>query len=188
LRGGFQRWGLESSDDLSDGVRWAIRQGFADSARVCSVGANYGAYAALMAAVREPDLYRCVASLGAVTDLLRLLEDDRWYLNRKDVSESRMATWWGDPEQLQNTSPIVHAGELRAPVLLLHGAEDQLVPASHSRDLANAMKQAGLSSFRYLELPQADQRLNVEQDRLKVSRELDRFLHHYLDEAQPAVF
>jgi dipeptidyl aminopeptidase/acylaminoacyl peptidase len=188
LRGGFQRWGLESSDDLSDGVRWAIRQGFADSARVCSVGANYGAYAALMAAVREPDLYRCVASLGAVTDLLRLLEDDRWYLNRKDVSESRMATWWGDPEQLQNTSPIVHAGELRAPVLLLHGAEDQLVPASHSRDLANAMKQAGLSSFRYVELPQTDQRLNVVQDRVKVSRELDRFLHQYLDEAQPAAF
>ncbi len=181
LHGGFQRWGLEMQDDLTDSVQWAVRQGFADPRQICIVGANYGGYAALMGVVRTPELYRCAVSLGAVTDLLQLVGDSRWYLNRKDVSEARIGSWWGDRERLRDTSPIAHAKEIRTPLLLLHGEADRLIPVSHSRDLAAALKAGGIESFRYVELPQADHRLNTDDARLQVFQELDRFLHQYLD-------
>lgn len=168
-------------NDLTDSVRWAVQEGFADPNRVCIVGANYGGYAALMGVVRTPELYRCAVSLGGITDLPQLVSDSRWYLNRKDVSEARIGSWWGDPERLQETSPTTHAKELKAPLLLLHGAADRLIPVAHSRELAAALKAAGIGTIRYVELPQADYQLNADEDRLQVFQELDRFLHQYLD-------
>ncbi|MGB5045894.1 MAG: prolyl oligopeptidase family serine peptidase, partial [Nitrospira sp.] len=67
LRAGFQRWGLEMQDDLTDAVQYAIRSGIANANRICIVGSGYGGYAALMGAVKTPDLYRCAVSLGGVT-------------------------------------------------------------------------------------------------------------------------
>ena len=57
LRAGFQRWGLEMQDDLTDAVQYAIRSGIANANRICIVGSGYGGYAALMGAVKTPDLY-----------------------------------------------------------------------------------------------------------------------------------
>jgi dipeptidyl aminopeptidase/acylaminoacyl peptidase len=180
LRAGFQHWGLELPDDLTDSARWAIRQAIADVNRICVVGANYAGYAALMTTVRNPELYRCVVAFGAVTDLVQLMSDSHWYLNRKDVSEVRMASWWSDEDRLRDTSPIVHAKELRNPLLLVHGAADKVVPVLQSRALAGTLKTAGINSFRYVELPQADEALSLERDRTQVFQELDRFLQRYL--------
>jgi dipeptidyl aminopeptidase/acylaminoacyl peptidase len=84
LRAGFQRWGLEMQDDLTDAVQYAIRSGLANANRICIVGAGYGGYAALMGAVKTPNLYRCAVSLGGVTDLRdQVVSDSRWYLNQK---------------------------------------------------------------------------------------------------------
>src|SRR3546814_2089302 len=43
-RAGYRQWGTRVQDDLIDGVRWAIAQGHADPARICSYGASFGAY------------------------------------------------------------------------------------------------------------------------------------------------
>ncbi|KAG0772875.1 hypothetical protein G6F22_015366 [Rhizopus arrhizus] len=56
-----KQWGLSMQDDVTDATRWAIEQGVADKDRICIYGASYGAYAAMMGAVREPGLYQCAA-------------------------------------------------------------------------------------------------------------------------------
>ena len=58
LRAGFQRWGLEMQDDVTDSAQWAIHTGLASAQRICIVGSGYGGYAALMGAVKTPDLHR----------------------------------------------------------------------------------------------------------------------------------
>ena len=181
LRAGFQRWGLEMQDDLTDSVQWAIRSGLADAHRICIVGSGYGGYAALMGAVKTPDLYRCAVSLGGVTDLPQLLSDSRWYLNQKQVVESRIGSWWDDRERLRETSPVFHAQEIRTPLLLMHGAVDRAVAVSHGRDMAEALKAANVTTYRYVELPFADQALSREQDRIQVFQELEQFLTSHLD-------
>src|SRR5574340_1848851 len=106
-------------DDLTDAVQWAIQTGLASANRICIVGSGYGGYAAVMGLVKQPALYRCAVSLDGVTDLPQLLTDSRWYLNQKQVVESRISAWWGDRERLRNTSPLYHAQDIRAPILLI---------------------------------------------------------------------
>lgn len=49
---GHRQWGGKIQHDLVDAVKWATAQGYADAARVCSYGASFGAYSAMMVAVR----------------------------------------------------------------------------------------------------------------------------------------
>lgn len=181
LRAGFQRWGLEMQDDVTDSVQWAIRSGIASAHRICIVGSGYGGYAALMGALKTPDLYRCAVSFGGVTDLPQLVSDSRWYLSQKQVVESRIGSWWGDRERLRETSPVFHAQEIRTPLLLMHGAVDRAVAVSHGRDMAEALKAAHVTTYRYVELPFADQALSREQDRIQIFKELEQFLTAHLD-------
>ena len=181
LRGGFQRWGLEMQDDVTDVVQYAIRAGIANANRICIVGAGYGGYAALMGAVKTPDLYRCAISVGGVADLTQLLSDSRWYLNQKPMVEARIGSWWNDQDRLRDTSPIAHAQEMRTPLLLMHGRMDRSVPVSHGRAMAEALQAAGATTYSYVELPVADHVLHREEDRQRVFSELDVFLTRYLD-------
>ena len=181
LRTGFQRWGLEMQDDLTDAVRWAIRSGIANANRICIVGAGYGGYAALMGVVNTPDLYRCAASLGGVTDLPELVSDSRWYLNQKPMVDLRIGSWWSDRERLRITSPVFRARDIRTPLLLMHGLMDRAVPVSHGRAMAEALQAAGSTTYTYVELPVADHVLHREEDRQRVFSELDAFLTRYLD-------
>lgn len=181
LRIGFQRWGLEMQDDLTDVVQYAIRAGIANANRICVVGSGYGGYAALMGAAKTPDLYRCAVSLGGVTDLPQLVSDSRGYLNQKPMVEGRISSWWNDLERLRETSPIAHAQEMRTPLLLMHGVMDRSVPVSQSRNMAAALKAANATSCRYVELPLADEALRREEDRQRLFSEIERFLTQYLD-------
>ncbi|MBX3341865.1 MAG: S9 family peptidase [Nitrospira sp.] len=181
LRAGFQRWGLEMQNDLTDVVQYAVRAGIANANRICIVGSGYGGYAALMGAVKTPDLYRCAVSLGGVTDLPQVVSDSRWYLNQKPMVELRIGSWWNDRDRLRETSPISHAREIRTPLLLMHGLMDRSVPVSQSRDMADALKAANVTNYRYVELPLADEALRREEDRLQVFSEMERFLTQYLD-------
>jgi dipeptidyl aminopeptidase/acylaminoacyl peptidase len=58
---------------------------------------------------------------------------------------------------------------------------DRAVPVSHGRDLAEALKSANVMTYRYVELPLADQTLSRGQDRIHVFKELEQFLTTYLD-------
>ncbi len=181
LRVGFQRWGLEMQDDLTDATQWAIQTGLANANRICIVGAGYGGYAALEGAVKTPGLFRCAVSVGGVTDLLQVVADSRWYLNQKQIVESQIGSWWNDRDRLRDTSPLYHARNIHTPILLIHGAMDRAVPVSHSRAMAEALKRSDGTVAWYVELPFADHALSRAEDRLQVFTELEQFLTKYLD-------
>lgn len=181
LRAGFQRWGLEMQDDITDAVRWAVQQGIANANRICIVGAGYGGYAALMGAVKTPELYQCAISIAAVSDLRKLVDDARFYVGQEVLAESRIGRWWSDRDRLKDTSPVTHAKEIRTPLLIIHGVSDVVVPVAHSRELVDALKGAGVQNYRYIELPQGDHWLSREPDRLQVFQEMESFLKSHLD-------
>jgi dipeptidyl aminopeptidase/acylaminoacyl peptidase len=133
--GGFRNW-RRAIDDVTDGARHLIEAGIADPDRLCIVGWSYGGYAALMSAVEEPELYRCVVSIAGVTDLPELIHDSRGFLGWRGTREF-VGT---DSDVLETGSPAMRAAEFRAPVLLLHGDEDINVQFEHSKKMAKALK------------------------------------------------
>ncbi|MET0982566.1 MAG: alpha/beta fold hydrolase, partial [Telluria sp.] len=146
FRAGWKQWGLAMQNDIADGARWAVAQGFADPKRICIAGASYGGYATLMGLVNDPDLYKCGINWVGVTDI-NLLYDGHWSFT-SDLSEEWKV--YGMPDligdqvrdaaQLKATSPIEQAARIKAPLMLAYGGVDKRVPMYHGRKFRSAIK------------------------------------------------
>lgn len=141
LQTGARQWGLAMQDDLTDATRWAIEQGIADRGRICMYGASYGAYASLMGAAKEPDLYRCAAGYVGVYDLVTLSAVESRESKRSDTFTSE---WIGKGEGLAAVSPNRIANRIKVPVFLAAGGEDETAPIEHTEKMERALKQAGV--------------------------------------------
>ena len=145
-RAGWKQWGLAMQDDLTDALRYAAAQGWADDKRACIMGASYGGYAALEGLVKDPDLYRCGIAFAAVSDP-RYMFDFHWNDISSDVKQYSLTVTLGDPKtddaKFAATSPVVQAGRIKAPVLLVHGASDQRVPIANAERMREALARNG---------------------------------------------
>ena len=144
-KAGFGEWGRKMQTDLSDGVAWLAGQGLIDPKRVCIVGGSYGGYAALAGATLQHGVYRCAVSFGGVADLRRQFSYSR---TRSGLAALRYWTRYvgaedlGDPV-LATYSPALHADQASAPILLIHGKDDTVVPLEQSTVMAEALRRAG---------------------------------------------
>lgn len=140
---GLREWGGRMQDDLVDSARWAVASAGGDAARVCSVGASYGGYAALMTLVRDAEVFKCAVSLVGVTDPL-LLFDEQWSRASEDFRELGLPRLIGDPDKdadrLKAASPLHQAARIQAPLLLAWGAQDRRVPTVHADRLVSALR------------------------------------------------
>jgi dipeptidyl aminopeptidase/acylaminoacyl peptidase len=171
LYAAHQDWGGLTYSDITDGARWAVKQGIADPERMCIVGWSFGGYAALLGAVRNRDLYRCSASIAGVSDLNRLLLEARFFSNNKIVREQIGV----DRNKLREDSPLRHVDAIDMPVLLVHGDKDYQVEDSHSRSMATALKRAN-KRHRAVFIEDATHQLQRKSDRVTLLTELEKFL------------
>lgn len=141
---GYGAWGQAMQDDVTDGALWLIEQGVADPDRIGIYGSSYGGFAALLALVREPELFRAGASFAGVTDVLTMLSDDDWYLNLREDMEKLVGDRWSDRELLKQISPVENAQKIRAPVLIAHGTEDWRVHVKQATAMIDALEDAGV--------------------------------------------
>ncbi|MCR5878102.1 S9 family peptidase [Phenylobacterium sp. J367] len=154
---GRRRWGDLMQADVEDAVAEMVALGLADPGRIAICGASYGGYAALQGAVRRPDLYKAVVAIAGVSDLLEMLKDER-----EDGLDSPSYRYWvrtvGDPNvdagALRAASPRLQAAHIAAPVLLLHGSDDQVVQPRQSKMMQAALVAAG-KPVEFAELPDA---------------------------------
>lgn len=175
---GQQQWGQAMQNDITDGTRWLIEQGYADVDRIAIAGGSYGGYAALMGVVREPELYRCAVSLNGVTDLPELLAEAYEYEGGRFLFR-HIGRLWQDRVSLRSNSPAQQAARIQVPVLLAHGTEDLVVNVNQSRRMQQSLERAG-ATYRYLELPEGDHYLSRPSNRLAFSEALLRFLAEHL--------
>ncbi|NMV12853.1 S9 family peptidase, partial [Vibrio parahaemolyticus] len=70
----FKQWGQSMQDDITDGVKWATEQGYAQDGNVCIYGASYGGYATLAGVTFTPDLYKCGIDYVGVSNLFTFMD------------------------------------------------------------------------------------------------------------------
>ena len=134
---GLRNWGTVMVDDVTSATKWAIAEGIADPARTCIVGWSFGGYAALMSAVRESDLYRCVVSIAGVADLRALSNQEAMFYGGRQRVEYTLGD---DSAELKAGSPTRSAAKIKAPVLLIHGDSDVQVSIDQSKRMARMLK------------------------------------------------
>lgn len=138
---GARQWGKTMQDDLTDATRWAIDQQIADPSRICIYGASYGGYAALMGAAKEPSLYKCAVGYVGVYDLEKMHKDDA---KHSRSWKTWTDDWLGERDTLAAVSPVNLAGQIKAPVFLAAGGQDERAPVEHTRKMEKALQQAGV--------------------------------------------
>ena len=148
-KAGNLEWGKKMQDDITDGVMWAIENGYADADTVCIAGASYGGYATMAGLVFTPDLYRCGINSVGVTDQQQLLDNFAAKASRFQSWDEEPLLEWGDmsteegQKYAKEISPILHVNNIKAPVLVLHGTNDPIVPVFHARDLIAKLEKLG---------------------------------------------
>ena len=168
---GYQQWGGLMQDDVTDGTRWLIARHLADPARIAIVGGSYGGYAALMGAVKEPDLYACAAAFAPVTDLDDLVRR----MKRFAFQDVNVPMVKGDGQSLDTVSPAEQASRIKVPVLLVHGRKDFTVPVGQSETMERALKRAG-KQVEAIYIDDADHYFARASDRLIWLSALDKLL------------
>lgn len=152
---GDGQWGKTMSDDLIDGVEWAIREGIADRDRIAILGPSYGGYATLVGMTRDADRFACGVSAYGPANLVTLLESLPQYwaagLAQMYKSVGDLRTDEGI-EKLTEVSPLHQAKQIRKPLLIAQGGNDVRVPPRESQQMVDAMKKNGVPAL-YLYFP-----------------------------------
>jgi dipeptidyl aminopeptidase/acylaminoacyl peptidase len=145
VNAGDKEWGGKMQDDVSDAVRWAIDQGYADPARICIFGGSYGGYAALVGATFTPQLYKCAIALCGPANLKSFIESIPPYWKPMIAMFKKRV---GDPETeedfLWSRSPLSKVDSVAAPMLIAHGANDPRVKLAETEQITAAMKEKGI--------------------------------------------
>lgn len=185
---GYRQWGGRMQDDISDAVKHLYNTNIAKPDNTCIVGYSYGGYAAMMGAALTPDLYKCIVSGGAPSDLVD-------FLKRKKVDfgdDSAVYEYWeetlgelkADKDTITAVSPISLVNKFQDPVFLIHGEYDGIVHVSQSENMESALKKAG-KTVEYFELEDAGHGgWSVETEILYLET-IERFLAKHLTGGSP---
>lgn len=180
---GRGEWGGKMQDDVTDGVNALIAAKMSDPDRICIAGASYGGYSALAGATFTPDLYKCVIAIAPVSDLNQMLRSER----RDHGRNHWVVSYWEDVmaegdarrTKLQSISPANYAENVTAPVLLLHGNDDTVVPYAQSTKMKRALERAG-KPVKLVKLKGEDHWLSVAETRMQTLTEMDAFISEHL--------
>ena len=146
LNAGNNEWGQKMQDDLTNGVKFLIAQGTVDPKRVGIMGGSYGGYATLAGLAFTPDVYAAGVSIVGPSNLITLLNSIPPYW---EAGRIMMYERMGDPKttagraQLERQSPLNSANKIKAPLLVIQGANDPRVNRAESEQLVIALRDRG---------------------------------------------
>lgn len=140
---GWKGWGTKLQDDIFAGVRWAIDNKMADPNRICTFGASFGGYSALIQPILHPDTYKCAIGYVGVYDLplMRKTDTNLGIAKRTDRFFDR--TLGTDVQALASISPTQRISELNVPVFLIHGRDDHTANFNQYKSMEAALRAAG---------------------------------------------
>jgi len=183
LNAGNNEWGTGyMQHDITDGVKYLVAEGIADPEKVCIMGGSYGGYATLAGLAFTPDLYACGVSIVGPSNLITLLNSipPYWESIRK-VFNVRL----GDPEDPEDRerliaqSPLHSAEKIKAPLLVIQGANDPRVKKAESDQIVEAMHRLG-REVEYMVAPDEGHGFRSEKNRLAMNVGFEKFLSEQL--------
>jgi dipeptidyl aminopeptidase/acylaminoacyl peptidase len=136
------RW--DSVRDGCEAGRWLRAQGCAT--RLVAMGGSYGGFMTLAVLVEDPELW------DAGVDVVGIADWHSFFRNTSGWRRAHRATEYGDPAGpdgafLADFSPLRRADRIRAPLLVIHGANDVRVPVSEAVQIHEAAPDSELLVF-----------------------------------------
>ncbi|HBW20317.1 MAG: S9 family peptidase [Streptosporangiaceae bacterium] len=127
---------MDSVADLAAIHRYLPKLGV-DPARAALWGGSYGGYMVLAGLAFQPDLWAAGVDIVGISSLVTFLENTSAY--RRAYREREYGTLAADREFLHAASPLTRIDQVRAPLFIIHGANDPRVPLSEAEQIHAAL-------------------------------------------------
>lgn len=132
---------LDSVADLAALHDWLPTLG-CDPARAALWGGSYGGYMVLAGCAFQPERWKAGVDIVGMSSLVTFLENTSPY--RRAAREREYGTLEHDRNFLELASPLNRIGDVRAALLVIHGANDPRVPLSEAEQLHAALTARGV--------------------------------------------
>jgi len=170
-------------DDLIDGVEWLVAEGIADRERIAIYGGSYGGYAALVGATFTPETFAAAISVVGPSSLVTLVRSFPPYW--RPLLASTWFRYVGDPDDpaqladLEARSPLNRVDAIRAPLLVIQGANDPRVTKAESDQIVAALRERGVE-VEYLVKDDEGHGFVKPENRMDAYGAIERFLARHL--------
>jgi dipeptidyl aminopeptidase/acylaminoacyl peptidase len=135
-----KRHRLDSVADLAALHAYLPKLGV-DQDRAALWGGSYGGYMVLAGLAFQPELWAAGVDTVGIASFVTFLENTSAY--RRAYREREYGTLADDRDFLLSVSPLERVEDIRAPLFLIHGANDPRVPLSEARQIYAALTSRG---------------------------------------------
>ncbi|MCT4216554.1 S9 family peptidase [Elizabethkingia anophelis] len=145
-KAGYKQIGRKAMDDVEDGVKYAIEQGWVDKDKIAIFGASHGGYATLMGLIKTPDLYACGVDYVGVSNIFTFFDSFPEYW--KPYKEMAKQIWYDldNPEEAKiakEVSPVFQIDKIKKPLFVVQGANDPRVNINESDQIVKGLRAKG---------------------------------------------
>ena len=165
--------------DIASTAEYLIAQGIAKAGNLGIMGGSYGGYMTMAGLTEFPHLFAAGVNLYGVVNFKTFFErTEPWMASISKIE-------YGDPEtegdMLDDLSPINKLDRVRAPTLVLHGANDTNVPVYEAEQVVEQLRARDVP-VEYILFPDEGHGFALEQNRITAAAAIvDWFARHLLD-------
>ncbi len=161
--------GVNEMADQMKGVEFMKSKPFVDAERIGVYGWSFGGFMTISLLLEHSDVFKVGVAGGPVCD---------WKYYEIMYGERYMDTPQENPDGYEKTSVIKKADKLNSKLLVIHGAQDDVVVMQHSMEFINACIKKG-KQVDYFLYP--DHKHNVSgKDRVHLNTKIANYFHDYL--------
>jgi dipeptidyl aminopeptidase/acylaminoacyl peptidase len=172
---------LDNVADFEYLARWLAEQPWADPDRLIIVGTSYGGYSVMACLTEQPDVWAAGVEICGISNLVTFLENTGPW--RRPLRESEYGYLDTDREFLEKISPANNAHRIKAPLVVIQGANDPRVPQEEAEQIVAAARENGIPVL-YLLYEDEGHGLSKLENRLDAWPKVIEFLGEALEERQ----
>ncbi|MDR0799485.1 MAG: S9 family peptidase [Dysgonamonadaceae bacterium] len=146
LKGGFKQVGRKCMDDVEDGVRYVLSQGWIDKDKISIYGGSHGGYATLMGMIKTPELYACGVDYVGVSNIFTFMNSipEYWKPYLKMLKEIWYDTDVKEEEDIaRQVSPVYQIDKIQRPLFVVQGANDPRVNINEADQIVETLRNRG---------------------------------------------
>lgn len=163
--------------DIKASVDYVVGAGVADPKRIGIVGGSYGGYMVMAGLTEYPDMFAAGANLFGVVNF------ETFFKNTQPWMAAISKIEYGDPDKeavmLRQLSPLTRIDRVKAPTIVLHGANDTNVPVIEAEQVVENLKRRNVP-VEYVLFPDEGHGWRKTPNRIRSAVEIVKFFEKHL--------
>lgn len=157
---------------------------YIDTSSIAILGGSYGGYMTLAALCFHPDEFKAGVDLFGVANWLRTLRSipPYWETFKKALYDEIGDPNTADTVRLMQYSPLLHAGKIKKPLMVLQGANDPRVLKVESDEIVETVKKSNVP-VEYIVFPDEGHGFLKKENEIKGYGQILQFLDKYVKPA-----